>query len=110
MMSEQCKKCGGEISANDYFCPHCGAKLKTPPYPTTAWSQIKAYLVSVFFPPFGLWYVYRYFRNGDGKSKKIAVVAAILTVASIAFTVWVTQIALDSLNREIERQIEAVTF
>ncbi len=110
METIKCRKCGGAISETDYFCPHCGKKIKTPPISTALGTQILAYLVSVFVPPFGLWYTYRYFRNGDPRSKKIAIATIVLTVASIILTVWTTELLFTYLNRQVQNQLDGLLF
>jgi uncharacterized membrane protein YvbJ len=104
----QCKKCGGDISENDYFCPHCGFKIKSAPLNTSITSQLKAYLVSIFFPPLGLWYAYRYFKNNDAKSKNIALVIVILNILFFIITVWVTGTVFEYLNNQIQTQLQGL--
>ncbi len=110
MGNQACPKCGGAVSENDYFCPHCGKKIKAPPLSAGIGTQLVAYLVSVFAPPFGLWYTYRYFKNGDSRSKKIAVATIILTVFSIVATIWTTELLFTYVNREIQKQFDGLLF
>lgn len=104
----KCKKCGGDISENDYFCPHCGFKIKNPPFNTSTTTQIKAYLVSVFFPPLGLWYAYRYFKNNDAKSKKIAIAVLVLNILFFVITVWVMGTVFEYLNNQAQIQLQSL--
>ncbi|OGG03538.1 hypothetical protein A2W14_03055 [Candidatus Gottesmanbacteria bacterium RBG_16_37_8] len=52
-------------------------------------SYIKAYAVSIFFPPFGLFYFIKYFFFGEGNfdDRKAAIICVILTVVSIVLSV-----------------------
>jgi hypothetical protein len=63
-----CIYCKGNISLSDYFCPHCGKKVKEKLLPTTLIRQILVYLLSVFLPPLGIWPAIKYLRQGDKKS------------------------------------------
>lgn len=110
MENKQCPKCAGSISENDYFCPHCGKKIKTPPISTSLGTQILAYLVAVFAPPFGLWYTYRYFKNGDKLSKNIAIATIILTIVSLVVTVWTTELLFTYVNRQVQTQLDGLLF
>jgi hypothetical protein len=46
------------------------------------------YRISFFVAPFGLWYAWKYLKQGDNKSEKIGFVAIALTIISVAITVW----------------------
>lgn len=48
--------------------------------------KIRAYLVSIFLPPFGLYYVFKYFASGDTEGKRLAVICLVLTIVSILIT------------------------
>ena len=50
-------------------------------------------------PPFGLVYVWRYYKQSDRVSQRIAAIALILTIVTTAASVYVTIYALDSFNR-----------
>jgi hypothetical protein len=50
-------------------------------------------------PPFGLVYVWRYYKQSDRVSQRIAAIALILTIVTTAASVYVTIHALDSFNR-----------
>ena len=104
----KCKKCGGEIVQEDYFCPHCGTKLKTPPLGTGAWTQAKAYLVSALLPPLGLWYAYRYYKNSDSKSRKIAIAVVAVNIVFLAVSIWTVGAVWNYLQREVERQLDSL--
>ncbi len=96
-----CPSCKSSISPASLFCPNCGEQLKNKPAETRLSKQIIAYLVSIFIPPFGLWYTYKYFKAGDAKSRKVAIVTIILTIMSILSTLWFTQMFVDSISQGI---------
>ncbi len=83
-----CSACNTSVQSSANFCPNCGRQLRTIPLATTLSRQIIVYLISFFLAPFGLWFAWKYFKQGDDKSKKIGVVAIALTVISAALTTW----------------------
>jgi uncharacterized membrane protein YvbJ len=97
----KCKECGHEISDEALACPNCGKPQKNKPVATSLSKQITAYFVSFFLPPFGLYYVWKYLRQNDAKSKKIGYAALILTVISIIVTIWFTEGLVNSINQTI---------
>lgn len=81
-----CPKCKSTVSSEAYFCPNCGQQLKNNASEVTLSKKIIAYSVSLFLPPFGLWYAWKYFKAGDYESKKIAITSIILTIISLVIT------------------------
>jgi hypothetical protein len=49
-----------------------------------------------------LWYAWKYFSEPSGKAKKIGSAALILTILSIALTLWGTQAAMKSLAQTLD--------
>ena len=92
-----CPYCKSMVLPDAYFCPNCGKQLKDKPLSATLLKQIIIYSVSFFLPPFGLWYAFKYLKAGDSKSKKIGIVAIILTIISIALTIWLTYGIINSV-------------
>jgi hypothetical protein len=85
-----CSVCNAAVPSSANFCPNCGKRLRTIPPVTSVSRQIVVYLISFFIAPFGLWYAWKYLRQDDNKSKTIGVVAIVLTVISVAITIWTT--------------------
>ncbi len=73
--------------------------LKTRAPSTSIGAQIKVYAVSALLPPFGLVYVWRYYKQSDRASQRIAAIALALTILMTAATVWITIDTLDAVNR-----------
>jgi len=78
-----CPKCKAAVRPEFYFCPQCGKNLRSKSASISAGNQIKAYAISLFLPPFGLYYSYKYFKSGTDKARIIAWVTVILTVLSL---------------------------
>lgn len=95
----KCKECGREISDEALACPNCGKPQRNKPPSVSLSRQIIVYLVSLFLPPFGLWYAWKYLKQKDGKSKKIGIAAIILTVISIIFTIWFIEGFVNLINQ-----------
>jgi uncharacterized OB-fold protein len=82
-----CPKCGFGVTPDEKFCPQCGVSL-IPETVVGIGRQIFIYSISLFLPPLGLIWFFRYFKNPDQKIRRVGMVALIVTVVSIIFTVW----------------------
>jgi len=100
-----CPDCKANLSESDYFCPNCGKKIKEKPLSTTLLKQLSIYFISFFLPPLGVWPGIKYLRQGDEKSKKIGLAAIFLTIISIIITSWLTMNLINSLNKELNNQL-----
>jgi hypothetical protein len=101
-----CSRCHFHLSPEFYFCPYCGRKIKEPPPSTSFAKQMSIYIFSVFFPPFGLWPAFRYLRQPEPKKKTIGVVAIVLTIISLAWTVWFTLGFMKQFNQSFDQQMQ----
>lgn len=99
-----CPFCGADIDAKDYFCPSCGKKVREKPLSTGLGKQIVVYAVSLLLPPFGLVWVPRYFKM-PGSGKKIAVIIVILTVISLAVSVWVAIDFVHTFDTTLQKEL-----
>jgi len=81
------------------FLSQLRVALKTKPSSTSIRTEIKVYAVSALLPPFGLVYVWRYYKQSDRVSQRIAAIALVLTILVTAASVYVTIDAVDSFNR-----------
>ena len=97
----KCPECGHEMSDEAAFCPYCGKPNENRHLSTSFASQAKVYLISLFLPPFGLWYVWQYLRQKDKKSKKIGGVSLVLTIISIFVTILTLNRFINSANQII---------
>ncbi len=96
-----CNRCHSEINSSFYFCPHCGHKIKEPPYHFTIIGTISILLISFLFPPFGLIPGIRYLKNKDKKAKLIGALAIIVTIiATVLFIIFIKQY-LEMVNTTI---------
>jgi uncharacterized membrane protein YqaE (UPF0057 family) len=89
-----CQSCGAAVQADANFCPVCGKRLKVD---TGFVKKIIIYSVSLFLPPFGLWYAIKYLKQGDYESRKIGIISIILTVISTLATIWLSVGIINSL-------------
>jgi len=96
-----CRVCHTLIPANAYFCPNCGAPVKEKGPSTDILVQIKIYLISFCIPPVGFWYGYKYLKQGDEASKRVAWIAMILTTVSLVGTIWLTVITLNAVSGQL---------
>jgi len=94
-----CPSCNASAPSSANFCPNCGRRFK-PAFPATSASrQIIIYLISFFVAPFGLWYAWKYLKQDDKKSKQIGIMAVVLTIVSLAFTIWTVAKLFNSVNQ-----------
>ena len=97
----KCKECGHEISDEALACPNCGFPQRNRHPSMSVSSQLVVYAVSLFLPPFGLWYVWKYLKQKDTKSKVIGIICLILTIISIIFTIRFIQGFINSFNEAL---------
>jgi hypothetical protein len=99
-----CKFCGQTVFANYYFCPYCGKKLIDPPI--TFLKEFGIYLFSIFLPPLGLWPGIKYLLQKNARAKRVGIITIILTVLSIAITLWLSVAAFNNINQAINAQLQ----
>jgi len=100
-MDSRCPACGLPLPPDVNFCPSCGKKIKDPPSSVSFGAQFTVYFVSLFIPPFGLWYAYKYLKHGGSAEKKIGYAAIILTAVGIWLVVWTSQVLINGLNQAL---------
>jgi uncharacterized membrane protein YvbJ len=98
----KCKECGHEISDEALACPNCGKPQKDRSPATSISKQAYVYFISLFLPPFGLYYVWKFLMQKDAKSKKIGYAALILTVISVIVTIWFTEGFVNSISQTLD--------
>lgn len=103
-MEPICRRCGQPVQESFYFCPNCGKKIKEPPPSTSLSAQSVVYLVSLFLPPLGLIYAYKYSRHGGTKEKYIAVAAVVLT----CLVIYLQYTFLSKVWENVSQTLEAL--
>lgn len=96
-----CVYCHATISSLANYCPECGKMQGGTVYSNSIPKQVLIYFVSFFLPPFGLRYVWQYYRKGDSVSKRIAFVALILTIISIVLSFFIANQIMNSVNQSL---------
>jgi uncharacterized membrane protein YvbJ len=97
----KCKECGHELSDEALICPNCGKPQRDKPLSVSLLKQITVYSVSLFLPPFGLWYTWKYLKQKNNKSKKIGITSLILTIISIIVVIWFIERFVSSINQSL---------
>ncbi|MFA5742843.1 MAG: hypothetical protein WC921_02540 [Candidatus Paceibacterota bacterium] len=97
-----CPSCKSATLAVAYFCSNCGKQLRDKPPAVTLSRQVIVYFVSLFLPPFGFWYAWKYLKMVDHESRKIGIVAVVLTIISILVTIWLTEGFINLVNQSLE--------
>ena len=67
--------------------------------------QIFIYLGSLFLPPLGLWWGFKYLKQKNPDVKRIGYLAVLLTVISLVLTVWLSFNLVNTLNQSFNNQI-----
>lgn len=98
-LTQTCFKCGTTITSLDKFCSNCGSSLELPS--TTIGRQIFIYAISFFLPPFGLKWIFKYFKSPQQKAHVIAWVIIFLTIISIIISIWTGMIYINDLKQQI---------
>lgn len=72
---------------------------------TTTGRQIFVYLMSALLPPLGLWPAVKYLKQKDEKSRMIGFIAILLTIISIAVTVWLSFGFINTFNQQLNSSL-----
>ena len=96
-----CKRCHNQVSETFYFCPHCGYKIKEPPYHFSIIGTISILLISFLFPPFGLIPGFKYLRKDDKRAKLVGILAIVVTGIALFLFAYFIQLYLNMLNNTI---------
>lgn len=93
-MSSNCPICHQEISPNDVFCSHCGAKIPGRDTALSNKQKVKIYIVSVILAPLGIYWFFKYFRSEDPQKKKIAYhvlwITILITISMVILTYYIS--------------------
>ncbi|MFA5025285.1 MAG: zinc ribbon domain-containing protein [Candidatus Shapirobacteria bacterium] len=101
-----CPKCHQQVNANDYFCPFCGYKIRSPPPSTTFGGILVLLIKTILLPPFGFIWGYRYLRQTNNKSKLIGLVVILITVVELVWGVKASVDLVDMANKQINQQFK----
>jgi len=104
----KCKYCSANITSLDFFCPNCGKQLKAKQMSVGIGTQIGVYLLSFFLPPLGLWPAIKYLRQEDNVSKRIGIIAIVLTVISVIITLVSFSAFLNLISGQLNGQISGL--
>lgn len=103
-----CPVCHAAIRPTDYFCFNCGKNLKPQPPSTSVSSQALLYLGSLFLPPLGIIWGWRYLRQPNSASKIIGGVSILLTLISLVITMWLVTKTVNTVNQQVNQQLRLI--
>ena len=107
-MEPTCPVCHTVVRASDYFCFNCGKNLHEKPLSTSRTTEIMYYLGSLLLPPIGLWWGFKYLRQEDPDSKRIAYVCMAITVVSTIIAVRWTMQFMNGINAQVNQQLQGL--
>lgn len=105
-----CPACHQPVQPNAYFCPNCGHNLKPTPPPTSLTSQLELYFKSALLPPMGIIWGMRYLKQPDFTSKIVGLIAIGITVAVLLVVVIGTIKLFNTINDQVNTQMENIIF
>lgn len=85
-----CPQCQTILLPNSNFCPNCGFQIVTSPQVIGIGKQVWIYFVSLFLPPLGFIWTFKYFKSENQQLKRIALIAAAITIISIIISIWIS--------------------
>lgn len=103
-----CPQCKAIAIPGSRFCATCGTPLNVGPLTISVGRQIWIYLVSLAVPPLGLIWTFKYLRQKDPQPRRVALIAAVLTVVSTIVTLWATLGIMQSVQSQIQTQMNAL--
>lgn len=103
-----CPKCQTIAIPGSRFCANCGTPLNVGAFTISIGKQIWIYFVSIFLPPLGLVWTFKYLRLKDSQPRKIALIAAVLTIVSTVITLWATWGVMSSVQSQVQTQMDAL--
>jgi hypothetical protein len=96
-----CPKCHILVKPTDYYCSNCGTSIHPTPPSVSAGTQIGLYLGSIFLPPMGIIWSFKYLKQPDTKSKTIGLVLIGLTVFILIAAVVETIQIINTVNTQM---------
>lgn len=105
-----CPKCHVPVGISDFFCRNCGQNLKPTPPSTTLTAQIELYGKSLLLPPLGFIWGFKYLRQPDTKSKLVGLITIVMTIAVLIFIVVSTVKLINTVNEQVNSQLEQMAF
>lgn len=108
--TQLCPQCQSIVLPNENFCPKCGFQLVHTGSAQnlqilSVGKQIWIYFVSIVLPPLGLIWTFKYLRSNSPQLRRIAFIAAGLTVISIIITLWISVGLFNSVNQQVQTQL-----
>ncbi len=107
-MDPLCPVCHTVVRTTDYYCFNCGKNLHEKPLSTSRTTEIMYYLGSLLLPPIGLWWGFKYLKQEDSDSKRIAYVCIAITVVSTILAVRWTMQFMNGINAQVNQQLQGL--
>lgn len=105
-----CKYCHLPVTVDDYFCPHCGKKLKEKPAAMELWPLVWLFVLSSLLPPLGIGLTIRYIRSEDERARSVGWISLFVTIVALIVSILIAKSVMDSVNQQINTQMQNYNF
>lgn len=103
-----CPTCHTQVRETDYFCFNCGKNLHEKPPSITVTDQALLYAGSIFLPPMGFIWGWKYLKSTDQKTRYVGLVAWALTVAILIWATSYTMHIFTTVSKQVDSQLNGM--
>ena len=101
-----CPVCHQLVPISGYFCPNCGKNLRPSPPLTTTSVLITLFIKTIFLPPLGLYWGYKYLLQPDQKSKLVGYIIIAITIVEIIWLIQSTISFTNTFTQQLNQQTQ----
>ena len=104
-----CPVCHVAVRPTDYYCYNCGRNLHPAPPSLTTATLIPLLLRTVFLPPMGIIWGFRYVKQEGSQYKTVGYAMMIITVVVLIVAVRATMSIVNTATTQMNSQLENMT-
>lgn len=103
-----CPTCHTQVRFSDYFCFNCGKNLHEKPPSITVMDQTLLYAGSIFLPPMGFIWGWKYIKQPDQKTRIVGIVAIAITVVVLLWAASYTVNIYNTVTKQVDTQLNGI--
>lgn len=103
-----CPTCHTVVRATDYYCFNCGKSLHEKPPSIALYDQALLYAGSIFLPPMGFIWGWKYLKATDQKSRIVGIVAIALTVLILLWATAYMMNVYTTVSKQVDSQLNGL--